>query len=182
VDEAFEAAFERASGKRYGGNSHYSLCLTPADSTYIRNYSDARSTLTGIITSHDTLKSVSAHLLWSLIWVIQQRVADENAAPLPADWRQSYTNPQSKAPPKFPIQWYKTVVEKFGEASKKTRQASSATVSGGSGRGGGGGGGGCILPRYSGDSLGEDVRHRHNTVSGGGRGGTVLSFNRNCTR
>ena len=138
VDEAFEAAFERASGKRCGGNSHYSLCLTPADSTYIQNYSSARSTLTGIIDSPSTLKSVSAHLLWTLIWVVQQRVADRTAGPLPAGWRSRHVQQAGKSAPfTFPIDWYKSVVERFGEEQSFAKQhASPLSTSGGGGGGG----------------------------------------------
>ena len=151
VDDAFDAAFDRSSGKRCGINGYYSMTMAPADSTFIETYSDAKSTLVGIIDSPETLKSISAHLMYTLIWVLHKRIAAADkggGGELPASWRRPYQNPSVRSA-RYPITWYKQVV---GDAAANIGAWGGAGGASGSSSGvqgggaidsvGGGGGGG----------------------------------------
>ncbi|XP_067098872.1 pecanex-like protein 4 isoform X1 [Osmerus mordax] len=72
VDEVFEGAFERPErlGLTQGLNMHWGNALTPCAVLPVRVYSDARNVLSGIIDSHDNLRTLQDDFLKTLIWLL----------------------------------------------------------------------------------------------------------------
>ena len=72
VDEVFEGAFERPErlGLTQGLNMHWGNALTPCAMLPVRVYSDARNVLSGIIDSHDNLRTLQDDFLKTLIWLL----------------------------------------------------------------------------------------------------------------
>ncbi|XP_004837506.1 pecanex-like protein 4 isoform X2 [Heterocephalus glaber] len=72
VDEIFEGAFEQEYSKVCSLNEHFGNVLTPCTILPVKLYSDARNVLSGIIDSHENLKSFKGDLIKVLVFILLQ--------------------------------------------------------------------------------------------------------------
>ncbi|XP_005399243.1 PREDICTED: pecanex-like protein 4 isoform X2 [Chinchilla lanigera] len=72
VDELFESAFEQECPKVCSLNEHFGNVLTPCTVLPVKLYSDARIVLSGIIDSHENLKSFKGDLIKVLVFILVQ--------------------------------------------------------------------------------------------------------------
>ncbi|KAM6170697.1 pecanex-like protein 4 isoform 1-T1 [Erethizon dorsatum] len=72
VDELFESAFEQEYPKVCSLNQHFGNVLTPCTVLPVKLYSDARNVLSGIIDSHENLRSFKSDLIKVLVFILIQ--------------------------------------------------------------------------------------------------------------
>lgn len=76
LEAQFEVAFENEIGGCCSLNPYIAHTMTPMDVINFKTYSDAKSTLTGIIDSPDTLTRINAAFYKTLLWVLVRHVLE----------------------------------------------------------------------------------------------------------
>ncbi|XP_071963910.1 pecanex-like protein 4 [Antedon mediterranea] len=83
IDDMFERSFEKEGGFPFCFfNEDFFHVLTPVDAIPVDTYSSAKTVLTGLIDSPDTLRSIGKNFWKSLTWVLLQHIAHRGQKPV----------------------------------------------------------------------------------------------------